>query len=431
MWRVLSYTGLYKAYVYVGIKGMLQRLIHRLLSRHHFWRQADFSEIAELYATRMLRAMAVGMISVFVAIYLIRNGYSVEFTLGYFGLYYLLRALLVWPAAHLVAGIGPKHGMLISNLLYVPSLLALAVLPEIGLGALIVAGVFQGLSVTLYDISSTVDFSKIKAIDHEGKELGFLYIMTKTGMTLSPLVGGVVASLFGPQFTIVVAAGIFIIAAAPLFFSPEPVATHQVLKLRGFKVRHIWRNLVSDVAAGVDFGASGPLWSLFIAVIVLAGSGDAVYAQVGALSSITLVSAVISARVFGLIIDKRRGDALLKISVLANSSLHLLRPFITSVPGVAALNITNEIATSGYSMPYIKGLSDTADSTRGYRITYLSLMSAALSLGAALLLGLAALCVHLSGDVTGLKLAYLLAGVLTLPIAWHGFAVYAHKVKFT
>jgi len=408
---------------------MLQRFIHRLLSRHHFWRQADFSEIAELYATRMLRAMAVGMISVFVAIYLIRTGYSVEFTLGYFCLYYLLRAVFVWPAAFLVASIGPKHGTLISNLLYVPSLLALAVLPELGFTSLIIAGIFQALSVTLYDISSTVNFSKIKAIDHEGKELGFLYIMTKIGMTLSPLVGGVVASLFGPQFTIVAAAGIFIVAAAPLFFTPEPVPTHQVLKLRGLKLRHIWRNLISDVAAGVDFGASGPLWSLFIAVIVLAGSGTAVYAQVGALSSITLVSAVVSARVFGLIIDKRRGGELLKFGVLANSSLHLLRPFITNIPGVAALNITNEVATSGYSMPYIKGLSDTADSVHGFRITYLSLMSAALSLGAALLLGLATVLVHLSGDVTGLKLTYLLAAVLTLPIAWHGFAVYRHRIQ--
>lgn len=369
------------------------------------------------------------MISVFVAIYLIRSGYSVEFTLGYFCIYYFLRALFVWPAAHLVASIGPKHSTLISNLLYVPSLLALAVLPELGITSLIIAGVFQGLSVTLNDISTSVNFSKVMAAGHEGKELGFLYIMTKIGMTLSPLIGGIAASLFGPQFTMEVAAGIFIIAAAPLFFTPEPVPTRQVLKLKGMKLRHIWRNLISDMAGGVDFGASGPIWSLFVAVIVLAGSGTSVYAKVGALSSITLVSAVISARVFGLIIDKRRGGDLLKIGVLANSSLHLLRPFITSIPGVASLNVANEIATSGYTMPYIKGLSDTADNIHGYRITYLSLMSAAMSLGAAILLALATICVHLSDNVTGLKLTYLLAAVLTLPIAWHGFAVYSQSKR--
>jgi len=404
---------------------LLQRLIHRLLLRRHFWRQADFSEIAELYATRMLRSMAVGMISVFIAIYLIRSGYSVEFTLGYFCLYYFLRAVFVWLAAHIIAEIGPKHGMLVSNLLYVPSLLALAVLPELGMSALFIAGVFQALSVTLYDITTNVNFSKIKALGHEGKELGYLYIMTKIGMALSPLVGGVAASLFGPKFTIVAAAGIFIIAAAPLFFTPEPVATRQVLKLRGLKLRYIWRNLLSNMAGGVDFGASGPIWSLFIALVVLAGSGTTVYAKVGALSSITLISAVISARVFGLIIDKRRGGDLLKIGVFANSTLHLLRPFVISVPGVATLNVANEIATSGYTMPYLKGLSDTADNIHGYRITYLSLMSGAMSLGASLLLGLATLCVHLSGDITGLKLTYILAAVLTLPIAWHGFAVFA------
>jgi hypothetical protein len=154
-----------------------------------------------------------------------------------------------------------------------------------------------------------------------------------------------------------------------------------------------------------------------------------VYAKVGALSSITLISAVISARVYGLIIDKRRGGDLLMISVLANSSVHLLRPFITSIPGAASLNFANEIATSGYSMPYIKGLSDTADNIHGYRITYLSLMSASMSLGATILLALATLSVHMSGNVTGLKLTYLLAAILTLPIAWHGFAVYSHSKR--
>ncbi len=408
---------------------MLTRLIHRLLRRRHFWRQADFSEIAELYATRMLRSMAVGMISVFVAIYLLRSGYSVAFILAYFCAYYLLRGVFVWPSAHVVARIGPKHSTLMSNLIYIPSLLALAVLPELGITALVIAGFFQAFSVSLYDISSNVNFSKVKVLDHEGKELGFLYTMTKVGTTLSPLLGGVAATLFGPQFTIMLAASIFIVAAAPLFFSPEPVPTHQVLKLKGLKLQHIGRNLVSQAGAGVDFGASGPLWSLFIAIIVLSGSGQAIYAQVGALSSITLISAIIAARIFGLLIDKRRGGELLSLSVMLNSCLHLLRPFTTSVTGVASLNVANEVATTGYSMPFIKGMCDTADSIHGYRITYLSLMSATLALGASLLAGLAALLVYLAGDVTGLKLAYLVAAVLTLPIAWHGFSVYARGRK--
>lgn len=400
---------------------MLVRIIHRLLGNRHFWRDANFAELAELYATRLLRMMAVGMIAVFVGIYLLRTGYSLSFILAYFAVYFFVRVLFVWPAAHLVARLGPKHGTLYSNLLYVPALLALANLPHLGTTSLVIFGLFQAASVTLYDISYNVNFSKIQTVEHAGKELGFLYIMTKVGSSLSPLVGGLAASLIGPESTIIIAAGLFVVAAAPLFFTPEPTVTHQKLNFRGLPVRSIWRSLVSNVGIGVDFGASGSMWSLYIAIVVLAGSGNNVYAKVGALSSLTLVSAFVTARLFGELIDKRHGSGLLRLGVLANAAIHLTRPYVTSVAGVAGLNVANEVATTAFGMPYVKGMSELASNLPGYRIVFLSYMSATLAAGSALIMGAGAILVYVAGDVPGLKLTYVLAGILALTILGHGF----------
>ncbi|MFS8119707.1 MAG: MFS transporter, partial [Microcoleus sp.] len=290
---------------------MFQVIIHRLLERRHFWRIADFSELSELYATRLLRALAVNMVSIFVLIYLLQNGYSLAFTLGYAAIYMVARALFVWPNAYLIAIIGPKHATLVSNLVYIPALISLSFLPEFGLPVLIGFGLLQAVSVSLYDISYAVNFSKIKHVDHTGKELSFMYMFEKIAAALSPLIGGAIATLFGAQWALYGAAFLFFIAASPLLFTPEQVSTHQRIRFRGINWHLIRRNLLSQVSVGVDAGASAGIWSLFLALIVFTGSGNVLYLEIGAVSSITILSALVVARIYGVLIDRHKSSQLL------------------------------------------------------------------------------------------------------------------------
>ena len=104
---------------------MIQKIIHRLLERRYHWRTVGFSELAELYANRLLRLMAVNMVAGVVSIYMYQLGYPVWFILSFFTAYFFSRAILSFPAAYLVARIGPKHASLVSNFIGVPALLAL------------------------------------------------------------------------------------------------------------------------------------------------------------------------------------------------------------------------------------------------------------------------------------------------------------------
>ena len=58
---------------------MLQQIIHRILIRRHFWRHATFSEIAELYTSRLMTMFALRFVLGFVSVYLYRIGYSLGF----------------------------------------------------------------------------------------------------------------------------------------------------------------------------------------------------------------------------------------------------------------------------------------------------------------------------------------------------------------
>ena len=409
---------------------MIKKILHRLLERRHYWRTVGFSELAELYTNRLLRVMAVNMFSGIVGIFMYQLGYPLWQIAGVFAIYFLVKAVSSVPAAYFIARVGPKHATLVSNFLYIPSLLALTQLEHLNGYALLVFCLTQPFAVTLYVISYHVGFSKVKHSEHAGKEIGFMYIVEKLGAGIAPVAGGFIAYLFGPETAMWAASLLFLVSAAPLFFSPEPVMTHQHIIFRGFNWRATWRNLLSMLSVGADQALSGSMWSLFVAIAVFGATNDVVYAQVGALLGIAFAASLAFSHLYGVVIDRRQGGELLRASVVGNSVLHLLRATVSTPTGVILVNVANEAATSGYTMPFLKGQYDMADSLPGYRIVYMALMEVALGLGASvMMLILAVLTFHLDG-VRGLQVGYVMAAVIVLPIMWHGFPA-LRRARFT
>lgn len=362
---------------------MFQALIHRFLLHRHFWRYANFDEVGELYASRMMRLLAQFMINMFVALYLYQHGYSLLFITLYYAVSFLFRAAITYPSARITAKYGPKHGILIANLLYIPALVVFPFVPALGVPAIIVFGIFQSLSMVLFDLAYMVDFSKVKHVDHAGKEIGYMQILERLTASLSPLVGGTIAFLIAPEATIWLSAVLFVLASVPLFKSKEQVRLNQRLDFRRFPWRDTWRTIRAETAIGFDSVASNFVWVLFIAITIFASNGDnSVYFMVGAFASITIVTSFFSAYAFGRIIDRRHGGDLLNVASIANAGTHIFRAFVTTPAGVAAANIGNEVATTGYSMAYMRGIFDTADRAEGHRIVYLMFVSMAANIGA-------------------------------------------------
>lgn len=363
---------------------MIQSFIHRLLKRRHFWRYASFDEVAELYASRVMRLMAMFMINMFVAIYLLQQGFSLLFIVVYYAICFAFRTGILYFVARFVAKFGPKHGILWANLLYIPALIVLPFISTFGIEAVIVFGLFQSVSMVLFDLAYMVDFSKVKHVEHAGKEIGYMQIFERLAASLSPLVGGAIAFFIAPEATMWVAALLFVVASVPLFRTKEQVRLNQKLEFKRFPWRDTWRSIRAETAIGLDTVASNFIWVLFLAIIIFASSGNDVYLTIGAFASVTILTSFFSAYAFGRIIDWRHGGDLLKVASVANAMTHAFRAFVTAPAGVAAANITNEVATTGYSMAYVRGIFDTADNATGHRIVYLMFVSMAMNAGAAL-----------------------------------------------
>ncbi len=404
---------------------MIRDFFHRILLRRHFWRHAPFSEVAELYASRVLRMAAMFIISTFVSIYLYQLGYSIPLIAFFWAGFFIFKTCIALPIARLVAWIGPKHAILISNLLFIPAMIAYALLEQYGTNLLFIAAFFQAISAAMYQIGYQIDFSKVKSVDHAGTQIAFMNIFEKITTGLSPLIGGIIAFIWGPQVVIIVSAVLFALAAVPLFRTGEQVSVNQKLVFRGFPWRLLKQHTVAQFAIGFDTFATGTAWSLFVAVVVIgvSSTNNDVYVVTGALLSVALVVALIASYTYGRIIDRKRGGQLMRFGAIANAATHAMRPFVSSPISIVGVNAANELATTAYALPYTRAVFDNADLS-GTRTTYLGLLEAIANFGAgiaALLLGIGAL---LLGGEVALHNFFFVAAAMALLVLTARFPLY-------
>jgi len=343
--------------------------------------------------------------------------------MGFWLCYYLFKIPFAFVSGVFIARFGPKHGILTSNLLYVPAMMSLGLVPLFGISSIVMWGIFMAVSASLYNLCYTVDFSKVKNAEHAGKELAFMNILEKIAIGISPIVGGLIALYFGLQLVIWVAALLFVFSALPLLKSIEPVRTRQKLTIHGFPWRLTIRSIIAHAGAGFDFVTTGIVWSLFIVIVVFPGAGWDVYVKLGVLSSVTILTAVAASYSYGKLIDRSKGGTLLTISVIANALVHISRPFVTTPAMIVGTNITNEAATMGYSMAFTRGVFDTADLS-GMRIMYLCIADAVANVGGAMACIILLVCSSFLGDIDGLRIFFFIAAGFVLLIGTAKFNIY-------
>lgn len=359
--------------------------------------------------------LAIHIAASFMSIYLYQQGYSVLFIGGFWALFFLFKAIVALPLAALAGWFGPKHAILLSNVLYIPSMAFFSLLPEYGPTMLIPVLVFQGLSSALYSIAYNIDFSKVKSIEHAGKEIAYMNIVEKVTAGISPLIGGFLAFFLGPQVVLAVAGMLFAMAALPLLRTAEPVPPRQKLAFKGFPWHLLRPVIAAQTAVGFDVFTSGTAWSLYIAIFIIGiGTTNEVYMINGILMSVVLLAALASSYVYGRLIDRKQGKQLMYIAVIANSLTHIVRPLTNTPTVVAGLNVLNEAATTGYTMSYHRAMFDNADLS-GRRTTYIGMSEAIANFGAGLGALTLALLVSLVGEQEGLEGFFLVtAGVVLL-----------------
>lgn len=402
---------------------MIRSLISLIFRRRHFWRYATFSEIAELYASRTLRLAAINIGAGFTSVYMYKSGYSLVFIMSFWALIYFTKFLIAPLAGLLVSRIGAARGTFISNLLYIPAMIALGFMPQLGFISIIIFAICMGVSVTLYEVCYYIEFSIIKSPEHAGKEIGFMNILEKVAISLSPVIGGAIALVFGAPMTMWVASVLFALAALPLLKNSSKAERQQHITIRGFPWRMALPSIMARTATGFDLIASAIVWGIFLTIYIFPKVGNDIYIILGALSSVTVVVAIITSVWYGKTIDKNKGGNLLKAGVVANSMVHVSRIFITSSFDALGVNIVNEAATTAQNMAFLRGMFDTADIS-GHRIMYLVVVDMMNNFGAALACVIMIICASALPGPESFRVFFGIAAFAILFVSTARFPIY-------
>lgn len=349
---------------------MIQNIFHKLLKRHHFWRHASFDELSQIYISTFFRMMAFSLVGVFIPIFLHGLEYSLAEIFSFYIAYFVIRSILHLPAGYVVAHIGPKHTIILSFMLQLVSSISFLTLPEYQWPLWAVAGIWATAN-NLFFTAYHVDFSKVKHSEHSGKEMGIANIVQRVGGALGPIVGGIVATVFGPQYIFLAMTLLLLVGLIPLLTSGEPVKTHQKIRFRNLRLSRIKRDLISYAGLTVTHQISVTLWPLYLGIFAL---GANVYLELGAISSVGFMVSIFSAYGIGKVVDKKRGRELLRFSAFVDMFIQFFKPFVQSVPFAFAVNTAGETTAVSMRIAYQKGMYDAADDLPGNRIVYISLM---------------------------------------------------------
>jgi len=375
------------------------------------------SELGELYVSMTLKSLALSLIAIFIPVFLYQEGYSIVEIGLFYAFYFTCRIVFDLLAGYLTARFGPKHLLSYSCILLIVFLGLLLTLPVYGWPLFFIATI-KALFNSFFFVAYHIDFSKVHSVKNAGAELSLMNILVRTAAAAGPFVGGVVATLFSIEVTIVMALVLVLLAIWPLLLTAEPIKKQRQLNLNTFSMKDNFANLVSYTSLGISRQVGLAIWPLYISVFIFT---DDIYAKVGLVTSVSIGISLLVTRLYGKIIDKNAGRILLNNSSIFNTLIHALRPTVGSLGGVTLVNMTSELAETGTILSFTKGFYDEADSAKN-RIAYISMMESMIAATRAIFwLGLVWM-IMAYGDKTALIASFYLAAIASLLVTVQKFA---------
>lgn len=245
----------------------MQHQLHHKLA--YFLKQ----ELTEIYVAHAIHSFAFSMISIFIPIFLLKEGFS----LLQIAAFYITVNLVVMTQVHrflkFAAKKGVKHSIAISVPLTVLFFLALynidIILPILGkFPTAIALGALNMVAVMFYWMGFHIDFAKVHTKEKSAKQFSVLQTITIILSIAGPLLGALIIlwSSFNTLFLIIIL--LLVIGVVPLFFSGEmhePVA----INFKDIFSKRERRRHIPYIGEGMHFRAASIYWPIVLFLLAI------------------------------------------------------------------------------------------------------------------------------------------------------------------
>lgn len=287
-----------------------------MIERHHqehFWHFLRNKEMNEIYLSLGIVNFALGLVSVFVPIYLYQLGFSMmEILLYYFLLPINSIILTRYFVAPLVIKVGVKKSILYSVIFKIIFFVGLQILP--GASWLIfILPTLNVLKTQVGSLSYHLNYLEHSDATKRGREVSAIFGSTLFAGLMAPLFGGLIISLAGFNVLFTLAIILMIVSAIPILWLPKQKTVGEV----PFETKGMWREMFrsSNIPLFVSYGGYAieewigfVVWSLFIFFMLKSTT------EVGAINTIVAGITFCVFYLVGRLSDKKDKKQLIKFS---------------------------------------------------------------------------------------------------------------------
>ena len=284
-------------------------MLHNFHRHHLFFRH---KQINEIYVSIFIMKLAETMISLFVPIYLYSLHYSLVKIIIFFFIGNLISVVGALPAAKLVARLGAKHSILASIPLLILYYLGLRFLPIYPTLFFILPflSAIQGL---LYNFGFDLNFITHADRNSLGREISFIHILTILASVVSPLLAGLIITIFGYNLLFLSGSTFLVLSLLPLFASEDSYR----------RLDFDWRDVVnyainkkqlgmtlSFVGYAIESSIGLIIWPLFLIIIL------GVAEKVGYVAALSATITVVILSVTGTLTDRFNTRKLMRFGTM-------------------------------------------------------------------------------------------------------------------
>ncbi len=325
-----------------------------------------FTELSEIYTSETIKTFAYSLIGIFVPIYLLKNGVTLQTLCVMFILHSIFRLVLEYPVGRAIARYGAKHILAISYPFSFIYIVMLAVYPTYPTPLYLIAGLWA-LADSMHWVAYHSVFSKAKTKARSGRQISFIGILSVAAGALAPIIGGIIAVRYGLQSVFLLAPVLLLVAMLPLFQSMETVRSKR-LRFGGL-ARTIRGDMLSHAGLGFDVIVGTVVWPLFIYFVV----ND--YLKLGMIISLSFLLSIAALLAIGRVSDVVSKKKLIIAGSSGLALVNISRNLAGTFWYAFGINIFATIIGPLLSTPLFSIFYAHADRTR--RIEYTVLMEMA------------------------------------------------------
>lgn len=263
---------------------------------HHFSAHSLHSffenQLNELYISMALRSFAFSLVDVFVPIYLLLQGYSLQSVFLFFVVVHAVHAVCAYPSARIALRIGFWAPVLVSSTLFILFFFLLHTIGDYH-WPLWLLGLISGVANPLFWMAYHIDFVSCSDAKRRGQEVGTIKIMNIAAAAFAPALGAAIISFGGFPVLISIVSILLAFSTLPLVFSKNRSGVSDSIRFSDIFHHQAFRESINYFGHGIDQGL-GAVWALFIFLTI-----SQTLAVIGVASSIGLICSFLSIFLIG------------------------------------------------------------------------------------------------------------------------------------